>query len=70
MTGLLGTFMSRMIFITFNKLCLNTDLPLLFQVALDQQLKKKPQGSGPLAEIDFWRERNAILTSLACAGGA
>ena len=34
------------------------------QLALDQQLKKKPQGNGPLAEIDFWRERNAALSAL------
>ena len=29
--------------------------------ALEVQLKKTPQGNGPLAEIDFWRERNANL---------
>ncbi|XP_074640231.1 dynein axonemal heavy chain 10-like [Tubulanus polymorphus] len=34
------------------------------QSALDQQLKKVPQGNGPLAEIDFWRERNAALSAL------
>ncbi|XP_076453104.1 dynein axonemal heavy chain 10-like [Babylonia areolata] len=34
------------------------------QMALDQQLKKKPVGNGPLAEIDFWRERNAALSAL------
>lgn len=33
-------------------------------IALDQQLRKIPQGSGPLAEIDFWRERNAALSAL------
>ncbi|XP_064619187.1 dynein axonemal heavy chain 10-like isoform X2 [Lineus longissimus] len=32
--------------------------------ALDQMLKKIPQGNGPLAEIDFWRERNAGLSAL------
>ncbi|KAL5017096.1 hypothetical protein ScPMuIL_006685 [Solemya velum] len=34
------------------------------RIALDQQLRKIPQGSGPLAEIDFWRERNAALSAL------
>ncbi|PVD32839.1 hypothetical protein C0Q70_08286 [Pomacea canaliculata] len=34
------------------------------QGALEQQLKKKPQGKGPLAEIDFWRERNAALSAM------
>uniref|UniRef100_H2ZL68 Dynein heavy chain tail domain-containing protein n=1 Tax=Ciona savignyi TaxID=51511 RepID=H2ZL68_CIOSA len=33
--------------------------------AIEQQLKKKPQGNGPLAEIDFWRERNAALSALS-----
>uniref|UniRef100_A0A8C5M6C0 Dynein heavy chain tail domain-containing protein n=1 Tax=Leptobrachium leishanense TaxID=445787 RepID=A0A8C5M6C0_9ANUR len=33
--------------------------------ALEEQLKKKPQGNGPLAEIDFWRERNATLSALS-----
>ncbi|EDO35852.1 predicted protein [Nematostella vectensis] len=33
--------------------------------ALEMQLKKTPQGSGPLAEIDFWRERNATLSAIA-----
>lgn len=32
--------------------------------ALEAQLKKVPQGKGPLAEIDFWRERNAALSAL------
>ncbi|XP_077015711.1 dynein axonemal heavy chain 10 isoform X3 [Tamandua tetradactyla] len=32
--------------------------------ALESQLKKIPQGHGPLAEIDFWRERNATLSAL------
>ena len=27
-----------------------------------EQLKTKPQGHGPLAEIDFWRERSAMLS--------
>ena len=29
--------------------------------ALEVQLKETPQGNGPLAEIEFWRERNANL---------
>ncbi|XP_028911199.1 dynein heavy chain 10, axonemal isoform X3 [Ornithorhynchus anatinus] len=32
--------------------------------AVDEQLKKSPQGSGPLAEIEFWRERSATLSAL------
>lgn len=32
--------------------------------ALDAQQKKTPQGSGPLAEIDYWRERNAAFSAL------
>lgn len=32
--------------------------------ALESQMKKIPQGRGPLAEIDFWRERNAALSAL------
>ena len=27
-----------------------------------EQLKTKPKGHGPLAEIDFWRERSAMLS--------
>ncbi|XP_070572584.1 dynein axonemal heavy chain 10-like isoform X2 [Ptychodera flava] len=33
--------------------------------AVETQLKKTPQGNGPLAEIDFWRERNATLSALS-----
>lgn len=33
--------------------------------AIEQQLKKTPQANGPLAEIDFWRERNATLSAIA-----
>ena len=29
---------------------------------VDNQLKKQPNGDGPLAEIDFWRERNSVLS--------
>ncbi|XP_044541337.1 dynein axonemal heavy chain 10 [Gracilinanus agilis] len=32
--------------------------------AIDQQLKKTPQGNGPLAEIEFWRERTATFSAL------
>ena len=32
--------------------------------ALDELLKRSPQGEGPLGEIDFWRERNAALSAL------
>ncbi|KAH0502213.1 Dynein heavy chain 10, axonemal [Microtus ochrogaster] len=32
--------------------------------ALESQLKKTPQGNGPLAEIEFWSERNATLSAL------
>eukprot|EP00069_Balaena_mysticetus_P013367 bmy_01484T0 len=33
-------------------------------VALEGQMKKTPQGNGPLAEIEFWRERSATLSAL------
>ena len=29
---------------------------------VDNQLKKQPNGDGPLAEVDFWRERNSVLS--------
>ena len=32
--------------------------------ALEAQQRKTPQGNGPLAEIDYWRERNAALSAL------
>eukprot|EP00741_Cyanophora_paradoxa_P015322 tig00000194_g14791.t1 len=31
---------------------------------IEQQLQKKPLGKGPLAEIEFWRDRNAALSTL------
>jgi dynein heavy chain len=31
---------------------------------LNDELAKQPKGQGPLAEIDFWRERNASLSIL------
>ncbi|XP_073737373.1 dynein axonemal heavy chain 10 [Callorhinus ursinus] len=36
----------------------------LISAAVEGQLKKTPQGNGPLAEIEFWRERNATLSAL------
>ena len=30
---------------------------------VDDQLARQPIGNGPLAEIDFWRKRNAVLTA-------
>ncbi|XP_054248884.1 dynein axonemal heavy chain 10 [Indicator indicator] len=36
----------------------------LISTALEEQLKKVPQGNGPLAELDFWRERNDTLGAL------
>lgn len=36
----------------------------LISTTVDEQLKKTPQGMGPLAEIDFWKERNSGLSSL------
>ena len=33
-------------------------------LALETQQKKSPMGNGPLAEIDYWRERNAALSAL------
>lgn len=32
--------------------------------AVEAQQAKKRQGNGPLAEIDYWRERNAALSAL------
>ncbi|XP_064378089.1 dynein axonemal heavy chain 10 [Dromaius novaehollandiae] len=37
----------------------------LISAAIEEQLKKVPQGNGPLAEIDLWRERNATLSALS-----
>uniref|UniRef100_A0A8C9FH70 Dynein axonemal heavy chain 10 n=1 Tax=Pavo cristatus TaxID=9049 RepID=A0A8C9FH70_PAVCR len=36
----------------------------LISTALEEQLKKVPQGDGPLAEIDLWCVRNAVLSDL------
>ncbi|XP_050408300.1 dynein axonemal heavy chain 10 [Patella vulgata] len=35
------------------------------QGALEKQLKRGHSANGPLAEIDFWRERNAALSALS-----
>ncbi len=42
-------------------------LPLPRQVlasVLQRESQKHPTGKGPLAEIEFWRERNAVMSSL------
>ncbi len=36
----------------------------ILSTTVDEQLRKQPQGQGPLAEIDFWRERNSALSAL------
>uniref|UniRef100_A0A8C3PXH9 Dynein heavy chain tail domain-containing protein n=1 Tax=Chrysolophus pictus TaxID=9089 RepID=A0A8C3PXH9_CHRPC len=36
----------------------------VISTALEEQLKKIPQGNGPLAEIDLWCVRNAVLSDL------
>ncbi|NWU97712.1 DYH10 protein, partial [Upupa epops] len=36
----------------------------LISTALKEQMEKVPQGNGPLAHIDFWRERNRTLSAL------
>ncbi|NXI97836.1 DYH10 protein, partial [Psophia crepitans] len=36
----------------------------LISTALEEQLKKVPQGNGPLAEVDLWCERNDTLSAL------
>ena len=36
----------------------------LVDEALTTQINKRPVGDGPLAEIEFWRERNAALSAL------
>ncbi|XP_066511362.1 dynein axonemal heavy chain 10-like isoform X1 [Hoplias malabaricus] len=34
-------------------------------IVIEEQQKKKPQAPGPMAEIDFWRERAAVLSALS-----
>ncbi|NXY88575.1 DYH10 protein, partial [Alcedo cyanopectus] len=36
----------------------------LIATVLEEQLKKVPQGNGPLAEVNFWREKYNILHAL------
>uniref|UniRef100_A0A803XMX1 Dynein axonemal heavy chain 10 n=1 Tax=Meleagris gallopavo TaxID=9103 RepID=A0A803XMX1_MELGA len=36
----------------------------LISTTLEEQMKKVPQGNGPLAEIDLWCVRNAVLSDL------
>lgn len=31
---------------------------------IDQENRKKPVGEGPISEINFWRDRNAVLSAL------
>ena len=31
---------------------------------VEEQQKKTPQGNGPLAEVDFWKEKNTALSAL------
>ncbi|NXO84818.1 DYH10 protein, partial [Sitta europaea] len=45
------------------KSCAVTWQKLISRV-LEEQLKKVPQGNGPLAEIYLWREKNATLSAL------
>ncbi|NWS90944.1 DYH10 protein, partial [Toxostoma redivivum] len=45
------------------KRCAMTWQKLISRV-LEEQLKKVPQGNGPLAEIYLWREKNATLSAL------
>ena len=40
------------------------DWEITMASALEQQLNNTPQGNGTLAEMDFWRERNATLSAL------
>ncbi|NXY61839.1 DYH10 protein, partial [Callaeas wilsoni] len=46
------------------KSCAVTWQKLISRV-LEEQLKKVPQGNGPLAEVDLWREKNTTLSALA-----
>ncbi|NWR08618.1 DYH10 protein, partial [Paradoxornis webbianus] len=45
------------------KRCAVTWQKLISRV-LEEQQKKVPEGNGPLAEIDLWREKNATLSAL------
>ena len=36
----------------------------IISATIDEQLKKQPHGNGPLTKIDFWKERNLVLSAL------
>ena len=36
----------------------------VISITLEEQFTKYPQGNGPLAEIEFWKERNSALNAL------
>ena len=36
----------------------------LLATVMQRESEKQPQGQGPLAEIEFWRARNAVLSSI------
>lgn len=36
----------------------------VISLTLEEQFKKYPQGNGPLAELEFWKERNSSLNAL------
>ncbi len=37
---------------------------MIISRTVDEQLKKVPQGNGPLAEVDFWKERSSALSAV------
>ena len=37
---------------------------MIISRTVDEQQKKMPQGNGPLAEIDFWKERGSALSAV------
>jgi dynein axonemal heavy chain len=45
------------------EVAVNSWIPLVSKVVHDEQ-EKEPEGSGPLAEIEFWRARNALVAPL------
>ncbi|XP_062874230.1 dynein axonemal heavy chain 10 [Trichomycterus rosablanca] len=34
------------------------------RISIEEEQKKKPQGPGPMAEVNFWRERASVLSPL------
>ena len=36
----------------------------VISITLEEQFKKSPPGNGPLAEIEYWKERNSALNAL------